>query len=334
MTILPRELSGVCKITGYRGKGKSYFAAQMEDPASTAFFDFERKGAGINAQIGFGYYAPVTEHAAGGGLGVWDAFERDVDKMPAGMTHAILDNTAPLEMAIKAEVNRNADSYARQFGMNANNIRENRYGGASGVVNYLVSEKVCNVLWSRGVQLITVTSHVKPKWAGGVQVPNAYNIKGADRWDELSVLTLVMIPGDTPPVPSALVMKEQLGSLAFNGTEFAVRRRLPYRLPVATPAAVYRYLTTPADLEHPAPGEMPRHDEIAPFLEELSREQIAIILAEVEREKVHETIPTPPPIVALHPRASEVQALITAGKTPRDVADALGMTVAEVVACL
>jgi len=140
-------------------------------------------------------------------------------------------------------------------------------------------------LWSRGVKLISVTAHIRNRWAGGAQVVNSFNIKGADRWDELSILTLVMIPGDFAPVPAALVMKEQLGAIEFANGQFKVTRRLPYRLPRATPSAIRDYLQSPANLHSPAPGETPSDEEIQPFREKLSREQIKIVLAEIEREK-------------------------------------------------
>lgn len=287
-SILPDELQGVSKTTGYRGRGKSWFVSQLENPGLTAFFDFEKKGEGINAQLHFGLYVPVTEVAAGGALGVYDVFIKEIEKLPKNkFTHVVIDNTAPLEMAMKAEAARNADKYAKQFGMDANNIRMNRYGGQSGVVNYLISENICNPIWSKGVRLISITTHIKPRWSGGVQVVNSYNVKGADRFEELSVLTLVIIPGDFPPIPSAIVFKEQLGAIAYDESQgtFTAQRRLPYRLPKATPQTIRDYLKHPADLQNPKPGEVPSEDEIQPFRDKLNREQISIVMAEIESEK-------------------------------------------------
>ena len=295
-SILPSEMVGVTKVTGYRGVGKSYFASQIENPGLTVFFDFEAKGAGIDSQVHFGLYVPVTERASGGRLGVYDTFMKEIESLPSGkFTHCIIDNTAPLETAMRAEAARNAARYAKQFGMDAGNITANRYGGQGGVVNYLISEAVCNPLWSKGVKLISVTTHIRNRWAGGAQVINSFNIKGSDRWDELSILTLVLIPGEFAPIPAALVMKEQLGAIEFANGEFKVSRRLPYRLPRATPAAIRDYLQSPANLQSPASGETPTDDEIQPFREKLSREQIKIVLAEIENEKEFvKTLPTLP----------------------------------------
>ena len=311
-SILAPEERGVFKVSGYRGRGKSYFLSQMENPKLTAFFDFEKKGEGIDSQLDFGLYLPVTELAANSGVGVWDEFVKGINSIESGQyTHAILDNTAPLETAMRAEAARNADVYAKQFGMDAGNIRANRYGGQSGVVNYLISEKICNVLWGKGIQLISVTSHIKPRWSGGVQVPNSYNIKGADRWDELSILTLIMIPGDHPPVPSALVMKEQLGQIEFDekSGEFTVTRRLPYKLTTATPAAIIKYLKSPANLDDPRPGEVPDEEEIAPFRDKLSREQMSIVLAEIENEKSRSIAPFSPAKIEDQPLSEEEKSM-------------------------
>lgn len=330
-SILPPALRGVAKVTGYRGRGKSFFAAQMENPRLTCFFDFEKKGEGINEALHFGRYIPVTELASGGGLGVYDTFMRELAALPAGTyTHVVLDNTAPLEQAMKAEASRNANKYAVQFGMDAGNIRLNKYGGASGVVNYLISDAICNPLWAKGVKLITVTAHIKPRWSGGAQVPNSFNVKGAERWDELSILTLIIIPGDFPPVPSALVMKEQLGSISFDDSAgtFQVQRRLPYRLPRATPQAVYQYLQHPADLAAPAPGEVPSEDEVQPFREKLSKEQLSIVLAEIEANKASEAYPVPAQVpVTVDWAVADL--LVEEGKAPAEVAQVLGITVPQ-----
>lgn len=322
-SILPNEIQGVQKITGYRGLGKTSYAAQVENPKLTAMFDFEKKGQGFHAQLGFGFYSPVTELASGGNVvSVWETFLREVNKLPPHITHVILDNTAPLELGMRAEVGRNAEIYAKQFGMDAGNIRANKYGGQGGVVNYLISEKICNPLWARGVQLITITSHIKPRWANGVQVVNSYNIKGADRWDELSVLTLILIPGESHPVPSALVIKEQLGKIEFDEETgaFSQVRRLPLRLPKATPREVINYLHHPADLKNPKPGEVPTTDEAKPFSEKLDKEQLTLVLAEIQRnEREQMAIKT----AALPPVEERIAELLVADDNPVSIRQSL-----------
>lgn len=331
-SIIPEEMRGVQKITGYRGKGKSYYASTVEDPNLTAFMDFEAKGEGIENQLHFGLYVPVTVIAKGSAVAVWDVFLKEVDKMPQDrFTHVILDNTAPLETAMRAEAARNATKYAKQFGMDANNISANRYGGQGGVVNYLVSEELCNPLWAKGVKLITVTSHIKPRWQGGVQVVNSYNIKGADKFEELSILTLIIINGEYSPIPSALVYKEQLGEITYDKVlkKFARRRRLPYRLPMALPEEVARYIKEPADLKNPKAGEMPTDEELKPFREELSNEQLGFVRAEMEREKKQSEAAvvldfTPDPNIA---RIKQLSATMSKPK----IAAELGLTVPEVI---
>lgn len=287
-SIIPHEIRGVQKITGYRGKGKSWYVSTVEDPDLTVFYDFEKKGEGIDSQVEFGLYVPVTELASGGGVGVYDIFIKKIQELPKDRyTHVIIDNSAPLETAMRAEAVRNAHKYAKDFGMIASNIIENKYGGQGGVVNYLVSEQICNPLWSKGIKLISVTSHIKPRWAAGSQIVNSYNIKGSDRWDELSVLTLILFAAENSPAPSAIVHKEQLGQLQYirEKKTWERKRRLPYRLPLALPEEVARYLREPADLKNPKQGEMPTETEIAPFREEITKEQSAMIIMEFEREK-------------------------------------------------
>jgi hypothetical protein len=291
-SILRPEERGVYKCTGYKGRGKSNFAAATENPNLTKFFDFEKKGEGLDAQLHFKSFVPVMEMASGKNASeIWNVVRKEIDNIKKGeFTHIIFDNTAHLEMGMKTHVKSQADKYADMYGMVAKNIRSGAFGGGSGVVNYVIGD-MCQELFSKGVQLITVTSHIKPRWAaGGVQVPNSFNIKGAERWDELSILTLVFTDGDFPPIPSAIVMKEQLGESKWDeetGT-FSKRRRIPYRLPIADPEHVREYLDHPANLKNPIVGEVPSQEDVQPFSDKFSHEQISMIMAEIKKNDKEE----------------------------------------------
>ena len=305
-TILPPEMSGVMYITGYRGQGKSFLAASSDLPQNIAWFDFENKGEGIDAGIGkFGAYYPLTQMATLNGsranpLRRFDITMDKIDRLEQDKYMvAVLDNISPFELAIDAEAIRNVDRYCSAFGLNKKNVLAGRYGGTKSVMNYYIGE-VCNTLHAKGVQLVIATAHVKPAWQGGVQLINKFNMKGGDRWQELSILTLILVPGDDPPVPSAIVQKEQLGLISINRdpteeelesmksgeTGHNIIRRLPYRMPVATFQKIRWYLRNPANLENPADGEAIDLDESNPFDEKLSKEQIAFVYnrAKVEAE--------------------------------------------------
>jgi hypothetical protein len=288
-SILPPEFRGVTFITGRRGVGKSFLAAQADIPDNVVYFDFEAKAEGLHNQLHFGAYYPVTEMAVGRGVaGTWDVMLDLISKLPLNRyTVAVIDNVSPLELAMKAEATRNAKLYAKEFSLQEGNITAGRYGGASSVVNFLVTDKICAPLHAKGIQLIVVTAHVKPPWANGVPISNKWNSLGATRWQELSILSLVLVAGEHAPVPAALVQKEQLGSITFDAEqgEFVIQRRLPLRIPRCTFAEVKRYIREPANLANPAVGEKPSDDEYYQFSEELSKEQLSIMRMALEVEK-------------------------------------------------
>jgi len=280
-SILPTEMTGVVFIGGRRGLGKTYLAAQADRPENVLFLDFESKGRAVHSQLSFGEYHAVNEEAAGkGAKGLYDRTMAIITGIPQDkFTVAVLDNISPFEMGMNREVSLTALKSSEEYGMEYGNVIKNRYGGRSGIVNYWISERLVTPLQAKGIRLVIATAHVKPAWLNSVQLPNKFNVKGADRWQELSILTLVLLPGDYPPVPSALVMKEQLGSIKFDEAkgDFVIGRRLPYRLPRATFGAIRDYLAHPANLDSPKEGESIRTEEVQPYTDEISREQLTIV---------------------------------------------------------
>ncbi len=274
-------MCGVAYVTGLRGVGKSYLAAQADYPSNVLFLDFEEKGAGIDAQLNFGKYVSVTAEVAREQKGLYkpkhvfpylktliSGIEQD------RYTVAVLDNIQPFEEALAAEIKDTPAIY----GIKPGNAESGAYGGVWPAVNFLVSN-FCNLLYSKGIRLIIAIAHVKPAWVGGQPMPGKYRPKGVDRWQELSILSLVVVRGDEPPVPSAIVLKEQLGRITCDPEtgEFTMQRRLPLRLPRATFKAIRDYLDSPADLKNPKAGEVPTQEEIGPYQEKFDKEQLGFL---------------------------------------------------------
>jgi hypothetical protein len=293
-SILPPDIKGVVFVSGYRGKGKTFLAAHADLPSNIAFFDFdEGKAEGLHNQLGFGYYKPVEENKP---LLRADMFANEIENLPSGKFVAVvIDNVSHLEKALQAVVYRDAKQYAEIYGYTQHDIMTDNYGKARGITNDLIGDAIAKPLHAKGVKLIIVTSHVKEKY----KTPGKMVIQGRDRWQDLSILTLILIEGDNYPIPSAIVQKEALGNItslkptkkqfeAIMKGELAshsIARRLPYRLPKADWQAIRYYLNNPANLDNPPDNEKLNLEESEPFNERLSKEQLAYHLASLENEK-------------------------------------------------
>ncbi len=291
-SILPKEFQGVCDITGQFGVGKSYFLAGADLPTNIAFFDYDDgKARGLHEQLGFGLYRNMTaEFAAEGPEALWDASVEAFKGLEKDRyTVAIIDNATKLMGACKVIVQRRSKYYSEQYGVPEKFIKRDTRGNARGIVNQLISV-VCGLLHNQGVHLVGVSHHLGAMYKDGVEVLNKYRIKGYRSWQQASILTIILIPGDFPPVPSGIIRKEQLGQMSINGDPSPEQlaqmiagdlghdtaRRLPERLPKATMQAIRYYLTHPASISEPEEGEALKMAEVEPFLAKLSTEQIAL----------------------------------------------------------
>ncbi len=295
-SILPKEMKGVMFISGYRGKGKTFLAAQADFPPNIAFFDFEDKGEGVHNQLGFGYYKALSQEK-NNPLARGKLLLEEINSLPRNkFTVAIFDNIRPLEDALLTLVYDDVKHYANLYGKTAIAVSNDQYAAARGIGHELISDAVLKPLYDKGIKLIIATSHVKPVYNN----PGKMKVQGRDKWQELSILTLILVDGDEYPIPSAIVQKEQLGSLSIRDdytpeeiemimkgemATHAVIRRLPYRISVATFDQLRWYLNNPPNLSNPAKGENLVEDEVQPFREQMSKEQISIQLLLLERQK-------------------------------------------------
>lgn len=282
-TILPPEFRGVMYVTGMRGSGKSMLASQADRPDNVLFLDFEEKGSGIDAQLHFGKYVSMSGEAArrfGMDFKPIQYMEIVREQMnllePGRFTVAVIDNLEPLETAFYNEVKK----FPLNYGISTQNAQSGAFGGAWSGVSYLVSGFI-NSLYSKGIRLVIVTAHLKSVWASTGPIPNKWKPKGVERWHELSILSLVLLTAEYAPIPSALVQKEQLASTRFNEetSEIEVVRRLPMRIPKCNFVEIRKYLTNPADINNPEEGEKPTAEEMNPFNDRFTKDQLSYLTA-------------------------------------------------------
>lgn len=289
-SILPKELTGVLTLSGTRNIGKTLFAIQSEVPSRILFIDCEEKTSGLNEQVQFGAYHPVISEFLAQRQGNYDAsefygyFENLIKKVEKDkFTVCVIDNIAYLESAIEARIKKMPVAY----GVSPESAASGKYGGIWGAVKTQIST-ICNILYSKGIKCIIMISHLVHPWAGGQPVLSKMKQVGKDRWFEMAVLSLILIPGEHPYIPAALVTIDHTTKLKFNPEkgDYEIQRRLPLRLPTATFAELRRYLKEPADLMNPRPGERPTEEEIYPYSDKFTPAQLTTLakLAEAARE--------------------------------------------------
>ena len=336
-SIMPSEMhGGVVKISGYRGRGKTSFAIGAERPSLTLFLDYEHKGGGFHQQLNFGRY----EDMAAGCSSPSDVFDKTTGIIQTleqdRYTHAIIDNGSPLELALTAGARRDLGKYCQEYGINYKNALAGRFGGVKPIVNFFITDKICNALFGKGIKLISVTHHIGARWGGGGPIPNKKRIKGYDRWMELAILSVVILnKGDFPPIPSAMVEKEQLSRMRFDEAtgEYKQVRCLPVRLPRCTYSAIKEYLTNPADLKNRGPGEAIVQHEFDVFSERLDNAQIALMRLQLEKQKREEREPEID-LGVNRELVERTKALRAEGKPLPVIAKELNTTVAEVARML
>lgn len=282
-SIIPPAVTHVVMVTGMRGQGKTVFSLGVDNPANILMLDYESKGEGFAGPLGVGTYFSILDDCAdlkGMGFRPLDIYNRTLqifEQIPKDrFTAIVLDNAGNLLQGCLAEVQRNPISY----GIDPSRALSGQYGGAWPGVQFLI-KSLFNLARSRGVQVVVTTFQPTAAWSTQGPLINKFKITDVKIFHEMSVLTLVLVPGlpDYIPAPSALVMKEQLASLTWDdeAKEMIVKRRLPAKLPKASFSEVYKYLTHPADLSNPRRGETVTVEELAPWSPTFGKEQLAMI---------------------------------------------------------
>ena len=293
-SILPRDVSGLMYITGLRGVGKSYLAAQADRPSLVCFLDFDDgKGRAIHEQLHFGMYRDVNAELTQELGAQWKApqmyqkLQKVIAEIPTGQfTICVLDNIDYIESSLGAEVRRDPDSY--NIGKNKNGTSHavtGSFGGVTPGVNHLIGG-IVSTLHGKGMILVVAIAHVKAAWGSSGQIPNKWRPRGVERWQQMSILSVVVVPGKPNALPpAAIVQKEALGKIKFNeftGEFDMPSRRLPLRLPVATFAEIRRYLREPANIGSPKELERPIAEETDPFSDKFSNEQLKYMTVAAE----------------------------------------------------
>lgn len=289
-SIIHPKVKGLKLITGFRGRGKTSYCLKIDNPANIIMLDLEDKGERLAKPLGVGaYFQPLTEVMEVMGaarfdiVAVYDRILQIIDSLPKDrFTTLIIDNAQSLNDGA-AQFIRNNAAIATRYGVRPENAISGGFGGAWPGAKLLIGNLI-HLANAKGIQVPAVTFQLKPSWKNSQPEFNKWKTTDLTVWHELSILTLVLVDPMAQHYPNrrALVMKEQLSEFKWipgdpekgtRGKTIQVKY-LPDALPCATPDAVYDYLDTPANFEHPAPGETVTALEISPYSTSFSMEQL------------------------------------------------------------
>ena len=281
-TILHPDIQDVLFVTGERGTGKTTFLLGAERPENVLFLDFESKGSGFAEQLpGITYIAPLQDCTRVYGVNyprrlVWDRVVQIVNAIPENrFTLLIIDNGSWLLEGAAAMIEEDPTAW----GVKVAAAASGQYGGVWPGVKKAI-DSLFTLIRSKGVRVIGLTFQPKGAWVNGAPSLTKLKLPEVSTLHERSILTLALIPSvvGKAPVPSAVVLKEQLASIAFDEetNEMKVVRRLPAQLPMATMREVRRYLEseTPVSFSRPAEGEVPDRDELERWKVTFSKDQL------------------------------------------------------------
>lgn len=276
----PIEIVG---LTGEYASGKTLFGLTI-DPKSTLVFDTE-KSTGSYSSLGFERIdIPAKMQALyPKGYKPIDTFNwwwNFVKALPPGKYRVIgLDTASEIESGLADWVTANPGYFGRTAA---------QYVKMSGVMWGDVKELWKAILSDLAARCETFyfTTHLTNVWAGDKPLPGKRKAKGKETLMELASLYLHMerrpdAQGNRPAKPAALVLKTRLAHTGIGADgEIQILPVLPPRLPVATPAAIRKYMETPPDYSALKPEEQaPEHSLTAD-----ERELLALARAEAERD--------------------------------------------------
>ena len=345
-------------ITGGRGSGKSTAIATLPPPSEIeklCIFDCEdslsdllhmgfthislydklRIGGDMLERLAKGEVPWVDEKGRNALIGYYEYFVEMLDKvlLPGKYKYFGIDTVEPIEAAMTAAVESGRRAFGwsgtRAFGkMEVEGVRP-LYAG------------LLEAIAQRGVEYITLTSHIKQPWVtvGKDSYPVLDKVKPGGRLKILSHLSSVffwLVDGDDPNgAPAALVLKARMGNIKAVGNKWKARQILPERIPAFTWDAIDYYRKHPADLVNPAPGERMSDSEREMIGELLSDAQMRLMVSNAEQRTAEARgkgmlvkVPEKSVEVVLGGGVAE---LVATGKTNKEIVEETGLALPVVI---
>lgn len=297
-SLLPEALRGVVLVyTGQAGAGKSI--GSLLDPNHTVFIDADhRKGQELAKAKPKMIYRPINSEDGENLVLTGENFLAAITDINKDKTTVVVfDNLHEIEQGLHAYALANPVKLAKMYNLIAGNITSKAYGHDS-MAHERIIKGVVDELLANDITVV-ITTHMKPKF----MVTGQLEIK-ARRWI-YEAASLVGIMVRTAEAPDMLIFKNAfsyhvaIDTDTLSDQQFeqyrrgelsaaTVYQRIPRRIPAYTPSVLFSYLartpkeisSTPYNLD-----EILDEDEMAPYLEILTKDQRANVDKIMEREE-------------------------------------------------
>lgn len=273
----------VLGVSGEFSSGKTLFVCTI-DPANTCLYDFEESASSYTS-LGFKDRINVPEEMlkrypkGHTGIQLWEWWIEHVRNLPAGkFTVIACDHIGELEDGLTDWV----EAHPEAFGRTAK-----QYEKASGLLWKDMKQTWTTVLLSvaNRCETFAFTSHFRNVYKNGVPTGRK-EPAGKETLLKLTSLYLLLErkpdqQGNIPEAPAAVVKKHRLCAAVMVDGEPKIQQLIPPRLPVATPAAIRKYIANP-----PNWAKLKKDERLQPeVLTEQEKAENAMILAQLEKEK-------------------------------------------------
>lgn len=165
---------------------------------------------------------------------------------------------------------------------------------------YPLYEQFVESIFSRGVRVVVLTSHLKTPWTEGSNpkpIQGKVEPQGKKILYQLSTLMVWLVKSarNADGAPAGLVLKERLGRLTIQDGKWKPRRMLPERIPHFAwwgfgeeRDSVEWYLENGVDLANPRDDEKMNQDEREMVSELMTSEQMKLMTMQYEAEAARE----------------------------------------------
>lgn len=327
-------IEGIIHVTGEPDTGKTTFAyTSGSHPSKIAFFDNDIKSKSLHRQLNFGIYLNLVKMFTDGGklkpVEFHNMVLRELDKIePGSIETLIFDNWTQMEDGIAA--------YAEEHMVEMSNLTRNQIQNMN-MLTWPYKRLYYVTVLDRLLEVaptVFIITHVKDQWLNkrktGAKVPRCQ-----EPLVEKSSFRIWLRHNPDSQAPIGLVLKRIAKSeWSDEKGRIVPLSVLPRKIAPCDWDKINEYLEHPVGNRPLTADEMPDEDEIAILEGTLTDDQKLMLRAAVTEDLEEEEELDEVPVNVESDKVAEIKKMKEEGKSNREIARDLGLTILEVKAAL